>query len=125
MLAEKSSEVALRDLVASVAGPRQWSDTRESWLNRAARRAQLSYRTIKSLFYGELVDPNHPSARKLRDAAARLGQTEAQALAEKFETMARALGAADADFYSADVSALVGAARSLRGLGMPRNDPPG
>lgn len=122
MLSEKSSEVALRDLVASVAGPRQWSDTRESWLNRAARRAQLSYRTVKSLFYGELTDPDHPSARKLRDAAARLGKTEAQALAEKFETVARALHAADQDFYGSDVSTLVDAAKSLRNLGMSRND---
>lgn len=125
MCAEKSSEVALRDLVAVVAGPRQWSDTRESWLSRAARRAQLNYRTIKALFYAEITDPDHPSVRRLRDAAARLGKTEGEALAEKFETLATALRVSDADFYSADVAQLIDAARALRGLGRPRNDPDG
>lgn len=122
MRAEKSSGGTLRDLVATVAGPRQWGDTRESWLYRAARRSKLNYRTIKAIFYGELTDPNHAAARQLRDAAARFGKTEAIALAERFETVARGLHAADQVFHRADVDALVHAARALRGLGLPGND---
>jgi len=117
-----SSGVSLRELVAAVAGPREWSDTRESWLARAARRSAVSFRQIRAVWYAEITDPDHPSARKLRDAARRLGQTEAQALAEKFETVARALGAADSDFHRTDIAALVDAARALRGLGMPGDD---
>jgi hypothetical protein len=122
MLLEKVSSVALRELLAAVAGPRQWSDTRESWLARAARRSGITFRKAKSLYYGEIADPEHPSAQRLRDAAARLGRTEAQALAEKFESVASALRVSDQDFHGADISALVDAARALRGLGLPRDD---
>jgi hypothetical protein len=117
-----SSGASLRELVATVAGQREWTDTRESWLARAARQAGVSFRQIRSIWYGELTNPNAPSARKLRDAAARAGRAEARALAERFETMARALVAADPDFHSADVHALVDAARALRGLDRAGND---
>jgi hypothetical protein len=120
MSLEKAS--GLRELLATVAGPRQWSDTRESWLNRAARRAGITFRQAKACFYGELTDPLHPSAQRLRDAARRLGCTEAEGLAEKFETVARSLDAADPDFYGTDCTALVDAARALRGLGRTGND---
>lgn len=122
MSVEKCSEFALRDLVAAVAGPRQWSDTRQSWLARAGRRAKINYRTVKALFYNEITDPHHPSAKRLRDAAAELGYSEAQDLAQRFETMARALDAADEDFHRADCAALIDAARALRGLSRARND---
>jgi len=122
MSLEKSSAASLRELVAAVAGPRSWSDTRESWLARAARRSTISFRQIRAIFYGELIDPDHPAARKLRDAAVRLGRSETADLAGRFETVTRALAAADADFYRADVAALLSAARALRGLDMAQGD---
>ena len=103
---EKSSRAAsMRELVASVAGPREWSDTRESWLGRAARRAGITFRQTKALFYGEIADPNHRSARLMRDAAD---------LAGRYETIARSMNAADPDFYREDVLALLDVARALR-----------
>lgn len=119
-MSEKVS--GLRELIVAVAGPRSWSDTRESWLARAARRAGISFRQAKSAFYGEIKNPNSASAQRLRAAAAAQGRSEAKALAEKFETLANALRVQDADFHSEDVSALVDAARALRGLGGARND---
>jgi hypothetical protein len=118
MSLEKSS--GLRGLLAVVAGPREWTDTRESWLNRAARRAGISFRQAKACFYNEHTNPNSPSARKLRDAAAKAGVAEARALAEQFETIARALDAADADFFSSDRDALLHAAGVLRRVGVAR-----
>lgn len=62
-----------RDLVATVAGPRGWNDTRQSWLARAAQRAGISYRQAHALFYGEITDPQSRSATKMRTAAEQIG----------------------------------------------------
>ena len=115
MFSEKVSGVAsLRELVASVAGPRQWSDTRESWLARAARRAGISFRQAKALFYGEIRDPNHKSARLMRDAAA-----------AQFESLSDVLEQIDADFHRAQIDAHRNLARTLRGASHPRRDQAG
>lgn len=106
-----SGERLMRELVAQVAGTRSWSDTRESWLSRAARRAGISYRQTKALFYGEIADPNHKSARLMRDAAE---------LAGRYESIAHALGRNDADFHSEDIAALLDLARSMRAAGGPK-----
>lgn len=107
----------MRELIAAVAGPRQWGDTRESWLARAARRAGVSHRQAKALFYGEIIDADHKTARRMREAA---GQHEAEHLAQRFEALADSLQARDQDFHCSDIAALVDAARALRGLGRSR-----
>lgn len=103
---------AMRELVAAVAGQREFSDTRESWLNRAARRAGISFRSVKGIFYGEIADPRHPAVQLLQHAASR----RAGAVAGRFEAIARGMETTDADFYREDIAALVHTARRLRGL---------
>lgn len=110
-MSEKFSGVRMREYIAAVAGPREWSDTRESWLARAARRTGISYRQIKAIWYGEITDPHHRSARLLRDAAELAGQ---------YETIARSMNATDPDFHRQDMLALLDMARALRGLAGPR-----
>jgi hypothetical protein len=122
-MSEKFSGVnAMRELVAAVAGERGWGETRESWLSKAARRAGISFRAAKAIFYGEITDENHRAARLLRDAAEQKAKDEAATLATRFETIAGAMNASDPDFYSADVAALVYAARTLRGLDRAGSD---
>lgn len=96
---------SVRELVALVAGPRQWSDNRKSWLERAARRAGISFRQAKALFYGEIADSKHKSARLMRDAAA-----------DHYEEIAQSLSARDPDFYRQEIDAYLDLARSLRRL---------
>jgi hypothetical protein len=103
----------MRELVAAVAGPVQWNDNRKSWLSRAARRANVSYRQAKALFYGEINDPEHKTVRRMQVAA---GRHEATELARHFETMAVGLQHRDADFYSRHIDAFVEIARTLRAL---------
>jgi len=103
-----SEDLSMRSVIASVAGPRSWSDTRESWLARAARRAGISYRQTKSLWYGEITDINHKSARLMRDAA--------DELAGRYEAIALSAGASDADLSGEDRAALLKLARCLRGV---------
>ena len=113
-----SGGARMRELVSAVAGPRQWSDTRESWLARAARKTGISYRTIKAVWYGEITDKDHPAVQLLEHAAGR----RAEVLAGKFESIARGMEATDEAFYREDIAALVHTARQLRGLDMPRDD---
>lgn len=105
-MTEKLSEGSMREHIATLAGPRQWSDTRESWLARAARKAGLSYRTIKALWYGEITDENNASARLLRQAAE---------LANQYESMARIMNENNSEFYREHALALLDMARTLRG----------
>lgn len=93
----------MRELVALVAGPREWTDNRKSWLSRGARRAGISFRQAKALFYGEITDDRHRSARLMRDAAA-----------DHYEQLAHALAAKDADFHQQDIAAYLDLARALR-----------
>ena len=112
---EKSS---VRTEIAAVAGSREWGDTRESWLARVPRRVPtVTFRTVKALWYGEIDDPGHWAARDIRRAAEIVeARKEAAALASQLESIAGSLNAKDADFYSADVSALVSTIGKLRGL---------
>jgi hypothetical protein len=115
---EKSSGVkSVRTEISVVAGPREWGDTRESWLARVPRRVStVTFRTVKALWYGEIDDPDHWAARDIRRAAEIIeGRKETAALASQFVSVAGALNAKDADFHSSDVAALIGAARALRG----------
>ena len=102
-------KLSVRELVEAVAGPRQWSDTRESWFSRAARRSKLSYRTIRAIWYGEIKDESHHAVRLLRHAA------ERQA-AQQFESIASALRAIDPEFHSPRIAQYLDLARALRGL---------
>ena len=47
-------EVA-RDMLCELSGQRGWHDTRESWLARGARRAGLSLRRARAIFYNEKI----------------------------------------------------------------------
>jgi hypothetical protein len=110
-MAEKLSKgVSMRELVEAVAGPRLVSDTRETWLRRAARRADLSFRSIKAVFYGEVTDPRHPTIRLLQIAAAQRGQE----LAEIYQNAAAWMERQDQDFYRDHIAALLSVARELR-----------
>jgi hypothetical protein len=68
---EKSSGVKnVRREIAIVAGPKDWGDSRESWLARVPRKVKtVSFRTVKALWYGEISDPDHWAARDIRREA--------------------------------------------------------
>jgi hypothetical protein len=103
-------------LIEDIAGPMRSNETRERWLDRAARKSQLSYRQVKSLYYGQCKDPRTSITVRVLDAADK-ARKEAAVLATQFELLAGSLNAQkDSDRYSSDVLALINAARALRGL---------
>src|SRR3979411_63392 len=102
-MSEKSGEkiVVYRTLdwqeqIATIAGPRQPSDTRESWLARAARKSGASFWHIKALFYGQLTDRKYSIAYKILSAADRAriqeAQRDAAKLSDIYQGTAIALG---------------------------------
>lgn len=44
-----------RARLCDLCGPRGWNDTRESWLARGARKAGLTLRRARALFYSEPI----------------------------------------------------------------------
>lgn len=66
----------VRRLVEKVAGSRGVNESRRDWLHRAATAHGLSYRQIKSAFYGELIDPLSKPVTRLRGIANRVIESE-------------------------------------------------
>lgn len=55
---EKSAVSAVfkaRNMLCELSGARGWNDTRESWLARGARKAGLSLRRARAIFYQEPI----------------------------------------------------------------------
>lgn len=101
--------------ISALAGPMRDGDTRESWLNRAARKSGATFRQIKTLYYGESSNPKFDVGISVLTAAEK-ARKEALELAKKFELLAGAMNANDQNFCREDVLTLVDAARRLRGM---------
>lgn len=115
----------MRKEISLVAGPRGWGDTRASWLAKVPREVRralgtasetVSYRTVKSLWYGQISNPEHSAARDVRRAAEIIrARKDALSLAEKYQTLAGSMRGTDENFYSADIARLERVARLLCG----------
>jgi len=94
MSPEKSSASLLRAecqaYIALLAGPRENRDSRESWIAKASRPPALTLRKIKSLYYGEITDPDHPAFLALKDAADRY---ELESLARQIDDLGKRIRA--------------------------------
>lgn len=116
---EKLSGVGqVRREIAIVAGPKDWGDTRESWLARVPRKVQtVTFRTVKALWYGEITDPKHWAARDIRRAAELIeAKKEAADLASQYQQIAGGMRATDENFYSAEIDRLERLARIIGGM---------
>ena len=103
--------------IEAIAGP--YSGNRKSWLAKAARKADTSFRQIKALYYRETIDPRASVADRIKAAAieARMKEARRDALhvANFLNRHAQALASVDADFHRNDIDALVETARILGG----------
>ena len=73
--------------IRTLAGPRADSDTRETMLARAARRAGITSRQARALYYGEAKDPKSSVVERVRAAIARNAKkAEADARTKLIET---------------------------------------
>lgn len=82
----------LRDLrgdIAAAAGDRDWRDTREVWLGRAASRLRQPFSRIKSPWYDARSNPSAAEYLNIRAAAAALRASNNAALEIADENDAR------------------------------------
>lgn len=70
---------AMHDAMVRLSGPRKWSDTRESWLARGARRAGITVRQAKTLFYKETQNPCGALVYQVQQAVAAMDAAETTA----------------------------------------------
>lgn len=115
-MSEKASAMSTVAAIETIAGP--YRGNRKGWLASVSKAVNgVSYRTVRAFWYREIEDEDHLAAQAIRRTAAELkAKREAKDLASQFETIAGGLNARDPDFHSADIAALVHAARILRGL---------
>jgi len=115
------SELAaeMRQAIVVLAGERSWSETRPRWLERAARRAGISYRTARALFYCEPHEPRASVVERVRQAAEQATRKVEAAkhdpeIADLVARIARAeerLGQIDPEFFLPHVEGLRAATR--------------
>lgn len=113
-----SESSSVRKEIAIVAGPREWGDTRESWLARVCKRVPtVSVRTVRALWYGEIRSDDHWAARDIRRAAEFIeANRETAALAARYEQIIGGYRAQDEDFYSAEIDRLERLVSRLRSV---------
>ena len=117
----------MREFISVVAGPRQWGDTRESWLASVPRAVKrelgtaketVPYRMVKALWYGEINNPDHHAARDVRRAAEIVkARNDAQTLAAKYQSLVGAMNANNPGIYGEEIARLERVARLLCGGG--------
>lgn len=107
-----SIALEMKHSIVLLAGHRRSSDTRESMIARAARRANISFRQAKSLFYGETRDPRASVVERVRAA---IKDAETDNLSARFTALEATLAHVDPEFFGPAVEALREAARALGG----------
>lgn len=111
-----SVAIEMKRSIVLLAGTRRDSDTRESMIARAARRAGISFRQAKSLFYGETRDPRASVVESVRSA---MKAQEADVLLARISALEATLAQVDSEFFGPAVEALRTAARALSGETCP------
>ena len=103
-----------RELVSTVAGPREWGDDRRRQIARAARRGNVTYRMARAIYYGEVKDREHKAWRRLEAAALARKRTAAADLRARLVQAAdRQRNSSDPDFFVFDLAALDDAISAL------------
>ncbi len=88
--------IELREAIIELAGDRALFDTRDRWLDRAARAAGISRRMAKTFFYSEKCNPSSEVVESVRSARDNLmtkekgnGNVASDAAAEYRKLLAR------------------------------------
>jgi hypothetical protein len=115
---EKLSKMSARQAMIDLVGVPPQHGEQPRWLANVAKKIGASYRTARSLWNDEIKNPDqHWAVKRLRrEAELAKARREADALASQFESIAGSLNAKDQDFYSADIAALIDAARVIRNV---------
>ncbi|WP_316205770.1 hypothetical protein [Bradyrhizobium sp. SZCCHNS1012] len=112
----------MRTLIVAAAGPRLDTDTRETWLRRAADLVGVSFRQARAVYYGEVSGPNCEAVRKFEEAAERRAREGAADLADQFDSLLAQLVPGAAFLDRREVDALYRVAGKLRSAYGPKRE---
>ena len=113
---EKSSKMSAREAMITLAGSPPMHGELPRWLTKVAKASGISFRTARSLWNGEIKNPDHLAAKAVRQKAQILeAQRDAAVVANFFNSRAQALANIDPDFHRGDIDAFVAAARAVGG----------
>lgn len=113
-MVEKSSKMSTREAMITLAGSPPAYGEMPRWLAKVAKTAGISFRTARSLWLGEIDDPEHLAAKAVRQQAEiEEARRDAKVVANFFSRHAQALTNIDPDFHREQIDAFVAAARAL------------
>lgn len=106
-----------KQLVRSVAEPREVGDGVKAAIARSASRLRWTYSRTREIWYARAkrIDAHEMDALR----------REAQTQAARYESIARAMEQTDPSFYQQEIVALLGAANRIRGVADTGDDPTG
>lgn len=114
--------IEMRQAIIALAGERGWCETRQRWLEKAARASGISYRTAKALFYAEMPDPKASIVIAVRQAVEKKSASEGEHAANEFallearmRSLENRLASIDPDFHREAIDALGAATNGLGG----------
>jgi hypothetical protein len=111
--------MSTREAITILAGP--YNGNRDRWLANAAKAVEgVTFRTMRSLWHGEINDPDHLAAKAVRERAETIqkekARNDASKLAGIYKNAAKAMENVDPNFYRDQIDALVRAARILSAM---------
>ena len=117
--------IEMRSAIIELAGSREVFDSRQLWLDRAARAAGISSRMARRLFYCETNNPSSEVVESVRRARGNLrtkakeqadvageARAEYRQMLARIERLENALRLSDEDFNGPQIDALRRLARS-------------
>jgi hypothetical protein len=112
---EKLSKMSVREAMITLADGVPGHGELPRWLTTIARKANISFRTARSLWNNEITNPDHLAAREIkRLAQIKEARRDALMAAEFFDRRAATLASIDPDFHRHEIDAFVEAARAIR-----------
>lgn len=113
---EKWSKMSVREAMIDLVGVPPSHGEQKRWLEAVADKVEdLTYRTARSLWLGE-IDEDHRAAKAVKREAARVkamreAKQDARTVANFFSRRAQALANIDPDFHRSEIDAFLEAAR--------------
>lgn len=108
----KWTQMSAREAMISLAGvPGHGEQPR--WLKKVSDVANISTRTARSLWRGEITDENHRAIRAINRAVEAKAIEEANALANQYKKIIAGMELADPEFHGPHITALLDALRAM------------
>jgi len=117
---EKVAKMSARALMIDLVGRPPMHGEQKRWLDEAAKKLGVSFRTARSLWLGAITNENNLALKRLRERAQQeAARREVQQLASQYARIAGGMRATDSDFYRSEIDRLERLARIIGGLDRP------